>query len=831
MPKNKNENQNHKDSFDAFQHLISLGEKNKLLSIKDGRITYLKTGKSYNFQDPEEIVRASFYVKLIDKYKYPENRIDLEVVVPRRTPSDSADIVVYEDDARKRPYIVIECKKEGIPQSAMTQAIEQAFGNANSLRAPYAMMVAGSIEVAFDVAGFDSKEREKNRIPSIPVRYGKSPEYRYKRGDSQWDLERVNFSELSRIFQKCHNIIWAGGKRDPSVAFDEISKMIFTKLYDERSTKNGEYYKFQIGTHEDPDVVSERITKIYEKARATNSTVFTEVINIPADKIYGVVEALQKVSLIHTDLDAKGRAFEQFLGKIFRGELGQYFTRREIVEFMVHMVNPKEDDLILDPACGSGGFLLYSMKKVINDIEEYYKGDLPTIVRKKYDFSHYNVYGVEINDKIARVAMMDMIIHDDGHSNIEYNTALNNKFENPNIKDCYFTLILTNPPFGDRVIEGDKDKLGQNKLKNFILSGEKSSQRAEILFIERCYNFLKPDGRLAIVLPDGILNNPSDSYVRDFIKNKFEIEAIITLPEYAFRKAGSGMRTSLLFLRRLKEKEKINNYSIFIGVAEHIGYDATGRPDKNELPEIFEDFTKNQENKDKGRYKIKLNELSDRIDPMYYHLGYLVEKHFKQIKYEIVSLENILAETLTSGKSPKGGVKYSVGEIPSITIGNMTEGGDFNLDELNYVSTDFYENKKEKLRLKTFDILIAKDGATTGKTSIILEDFPFEDCMFNEHIFRLRIDTAKANPLYVFYFLHGALGQMQLKRQVSGGAQGGITKDFIDKIKIPLPPIKVQNEVVNRATSIRSEANQLIKQAKDKFEQIETELEKLLKAK
>jgi len=831
MPKNKNENGAEKVINETFQSLISLGEKNKLVAIKEGKITYLKTGKSYNFQDPEEIVRASFYVKLIDKYKYPENRIDLEVTVPRRTPSDSADIVVYEDDARRRPYIVIECKKEGIPQSVMTQAIEQAFGNANSLRAPYAMMAAGSVEVAFDVAGFDPKEREKNRIPSIPIRYGKSPEYRYKRGDPEWDLEKVNFSELSRVFQKCHNIIWAGGKRDPSVAFDEISKMIFTKLYDERSTKNGEYYKFQVGTHEDADVVAERITKIYEKARATNSTVFKEAINIPADKIYGVVETLQKVSLIHTDLDSKGRAFEQFLGKIFRGELGQYFTRREIVEFMVSMVSPKEDDLILDPACGSGGFLLYSMKKVIGDIDEHYKGDSSTIVRKKYDFSHYNVYGVEINDKIARVAMMDMIIHDDGHSNIEYNTALNSKFENPNIKDGAFTLILTNPPFGDRVIEGDKDKLGHNKLKNFELSGGKSSQRAETLFIERCYNFLAPDGRLAIVLPDGILNNPSDFYVRDFIKTKFEITAIITLPEYAFRKAGSGMRTSLLFLRKLKSGEKVSNsYPIFIGVAEHIGYDATGRPDSNELPELLEGFIKNTEDKDRGRYWIKFRELVDRIDPMYYHLGYLIEKRLKQVKYDIVPLKSILAEPLLSGKSPKGGVKYSIGDIPSITIGNMIDTGDFNLDELNYVSSDFYEARKKKLQLKTNDILVAKDGATTGKTSIVSEDFPFPDSIFTEHIFRLRIDTSKANPLYVFYFLHGAFGQIQLKRQVSGGAQGGITKEFIDAIKIPLLPLNTQDKVVNAATAIRKEASLLAKQSRDKFSEIDKELEKIIKS-
>ena len=792
-------NNNQKDE------IIEEGLKKGIIKIKDDNIIY-PNGKSYNFKDPEEKVRARTFVELVEKYQYPKKRIDTEVCPPRREPKLPADIVVYEDNALEQAFIVVETKAN----SSITKIIEakrEGLGNSNLLNTKYLYCVCGTEELVFKVEKKPSLSKlEKFRIQTIPIKYGKIPEYKYKRGDSKWDLRKVNFSELSLIFQRCHNIIWAGGKRDPSVAFDEMSKLVFTKIYNERNTKNGEYYKFQIGTHENEDIVAERIIRIYEEAKGSNSTIFEESIDIPNDKIFGVVESLQKVSLIHTDLDAKGRAFEQFLGKIFRGELGQYFTRREIVEFMVHMTNPHEDDLILDPACGSGGFLLYSMKKVINEIEENYKGDQKTITRKKYDFSHYNVYGIEINDKIARVAMMDMIIHDDGYSNIECNTALTENFENPNIKDNKFNLILTNPPFGDRVEEGDRDKLGSNKLKKYELSGNKNSQKTEILFIEKCYNLLTFNGILGIVLPDGILNNPSDSYVRDFIKSKFQILSIITLPEYTFRKAGSGMRTSLFFLRKLKENEKINNYLLFIAVAEHIGYDATGRPDKNELPEIYEDFIKNREKKDKGRYWIKFRELADRIDPMYYHLGYLIEKKLNQVKYDIVPLNNILSESMVSGQSPKGGVKYSIGEIPSLVIGNITDKGSFNFDELNYLPIDFYEIRKEKLQLKRFDILIAKDGATTGKTAIIPEDFPFEECMFNEHIFRLKIDKNKANPLYIFYFLSGRLGQIQLKRQVSGGAQGGITREFVNKIIIPLPPLIIQKQIVKEVNKIRIEA-------------------------
>jgi len=815
-----NQNNNQKDE------IIEEGIKKGIIKIKDDKVIY-PNGKSYNFKDPEEKVRARVFVELVEKYLYPIKRLDTEVYPPRREPKLPADIVVYEDDEKERAFIVVETKAEST-EVKINEALREGLGNSTLLDAKFLYCVCGTEELTFNVKTKPSLSKlPKFRIQTIPVKYGKIPEYKYKRGDSKWDLQKVNFSELSRVFQKCHNIIWAGGKRDPSVAFDEMSKLVFTKLYDERNTKNNEFYKFQIGTNEDENIVAKRVIEIYEKAREANSTIFKESINIPNDKIFGVVDVLQKVSLSHTDLDAKGRAFEQFLGKIFRGELGQYFTRREIVEFAVAMLNPQEDDLILDPACGSGGFLLYSLRKVINDIEHHYSGDYSTINRKKYDFAHYNIYGIEINDKIARVAMMNMIIHDDGHTNIECNTALNSSFENPKIKRDSFSLVLTNPPFGDRVEEGDRDKLGVNKLSNFELAkGE--SQKTEILFIEQCFNFLKIGGRLGIVLPDGVLNNPSDSYVRDYIKENFRILAIVSLPEFAFRKAGSGMRTSLLFLEKIKKEQKLVDYPLFMAVAEHIGYDATGRPDKNELPEILEDFTKNKENKDKGRYWLKFSELSDRLDPMYYHLGYLIEEHLKKVKYKIVSLNEILAGPPISGQSPKGGVKYSVGDVPSLVIGNMMDSGELNLDELNYVPLDFYEARKEKLQLKINDILIAKDGATTGKVCIVMENFPFKDCMFNEHIFTLRINTSKAHPLYVFHFLHSALGQMQLKRQISGGAQGGLTKEFVEKVMIPLPPFEVQEKIVKKAIKIRKDISKLQIKIKEKINDIEKEMEKII---
>jgi type I restriction enzyme M protein len=469
----------------------------------------------------------------------------------------------------------------------------EGIGNANLLNAKYLLVVCGEEEIAYDVKNKPSlKSLEKYRIPQIPIAYGKLPEYRYKKGGGVFfDLRKANFNELKNKFQRCHDEIWEGGKRDPAESFDEMSKIMFAKIYDERFTKRGKYYKFQIGTNEDNHIIAERVKELYKSAQSKEPDVFIGELKVPDRIIKEVVEILQDISLMQTDLDAKGRAFEHFLSEIFRGKLGQYFTRREIVEFMVSMLDPTENDLVIDPACGSGGFLLYSMKSVREKIRRDYAGDEKSINRIDYDFSHDQIFGIEINDRIARVAMMDMVIHDDGHSNIECHDALDdykNFSRKRDIRSGKYSLLLTNPPFG-AVYKNEKS------LKSFELGSrlrKRNSQKTEILYIERCLDLLKPGGRMGIVSPDGILTNSSLQYVRNFIQEKARILAVVSLPHQTFVPAGSGVKASLLFLQKKKEGEKLGDYPIFMAIADHVGYDATGRPDKNDFPNILEDWEK-----------------------------------------------------------------------------------------------------------------------------------------------------------------------------------------------------------------------------------------------
>jgi len=585
--------------YKETEDYIEKGIKKDLLIIKDGRVTYRVIKKSYNFKDPEEQVRAKVYIELIEKYQYPKNRINTEVIIPRREPKDIADIVVYEDDSLKKPYIVVECKKDGITDAEFKQAIEQTFGYANNLRAKYAVVVAGNTRTVFNVAGFASMEREKNVISDIPVKYKKPPKYKFVKGDKDRELKAVTKEELIRTLKKCHNTVWQGGKLDPTTAFDEVAKLLFCKLKDEKAgTKKNESYKFQVGTHETAEEVYERINSIYQKAKKEDSEVFKEDIRLDQKIVYNVVEHLQGISFSKTDLDTKGVAFERFMEDFFKGKMGQYFTPREIIQFCVKMLEPSREDMILDPACGSGGFLLNAMDFVKETAEKSY--DEKEALTVWHNFAQRSLYGSDIADKIARVCKMNMIIHDDGHTNIISTDSLSDFSEinriHKGFKKNHFDIILTNPPFGAIVKDTEKNYLDKYELGAKIT--KRKNQKTEILFIERCIDFVKPKtGRIGIVLPDGILTNSSLQYVRDFIMDKCQILAIVSLPQFAFSHFGAGVKASLMFLRRKGENEKLEKYPIFMAIAEHIGYDATGRNDPiNDFDKILEEYKKFKRN-------------------------------------------------------------------------------------------------------------------------------------------------------------------------------------------------------------------------------------------
>ena len=577
---------------------------------KKRKICYLAANVTQVYDDPEEQVRAEFWAELIYKYEYDPRQIGIEIPVPQRLPSERADLVVFEKNDNTRPFAIIECKRDGISDAEFTQAVEQVYGNGTwqKFRAKYVMVVAGLTRRAFDMSDkYGALERSQNILADLPRAYGKPSEYRFYYDDGgPLDIKAVPDYELTSAIQKCHQTLWGGGRLSPTGAFGELCKIIFVKINDEKKPRRpGEPYEFQIKTHEPEHKLSERIKTLYEQHKLKDPEVFTETIRVTDGTLALVVSHLESINLNATNLDVKGQAFQKFMDRFFKGDFGQFFTPRPLIEFAVGMMKPTADDMVLDPACGSGGFLLQALDAVREEAKEYYPDKPVQQFQHWHDFAQHNLYGIEINDEIARVAKMNMIIHDDGHTNVIGEDSLDRlnqirlKTGNNGIAENQFTLILSNPPFGATISKDERSYLGDYTLGQ---SGEgqkrkvRNNQKTEILFLERIWQFLKPGGRAAIVLPDGVLTNASLQYARDFLLAKYRLLAVVSFPQFAFAHFGAGVKSSIIFVRKRAPGETpSDDEAIFMAAPETIGYDATGRETANALPNIikqYEAFTK-----------------------------------------------------------------------------------------------------------------------------------------------------------------------------------------------------------------------------------------------
>ncbi len=582
-----------------LSEIIERGISANVISIdsEHKNVSYRAQNKKYRLSDPEEIVRAGAYVTLVLDYGYPAEQLDVEFPVPHRVPSLTADIVVFSDKARKSPFIVVETKREEASKGELDQAVEQGFGYANSLSAEFMWMTSGIRNDYFQVSGFGGMERIENRQPDIP-RYGKteSAAYKYTKGGIDgFELEVVQENELTRKFKQAHDALWAGGKRNPAEAFDELDKLIFCKIWDERAArKPGVPYDFQVFKSDKGGDLKQRIHAIYEQGRAKDKEVFQDDIRLSNAELQTVVGYLADTNLSETDLDSKGRAFETFMTGFFRGEFGQYFTPRNIVKFIVDALPITNESKVIDTSCGSGGFLLHALDKVRRAAdrmaeEGYFEN--PSSKHKDYwhDFAEKNLFGIEISEGIARTAKMNMIIHDDGHTNViafdglESFERMRQVTENNGFKAAAFDYIITNPPFGSKVKLAEKSYL-QNydlgrkdidwvdaKMNNVRVVQKKvgetdevirltftdkhrDQQTTEVLFIEQCHRFLKPGGYMAMVIPDSILTNSSMQYVRNWIEEHWRIVSVVSLPQFAFAANGAGVKSSVLFLKKHEAK-------------------------------------------------------------------------------------------------------------------------------------------------------------------------------------------------------------------------------------------------------------------------------------
>lgn len=432
---------------------------------------------------------------------------------------------------------------------------------------------------------------------------------------------------LVRTFKRCHDYIY-GNEGKKKTAFWELLNMIFCKIYDEKrryldAERNISYRrKFWVGlkernTVEGEHAVAKRIKGLFEELKT--DSLFKEVfdgneqISLSDRGLAYVASELSKYSFLDATVDVKGTAYETIVSNTLKQAAGQFFTPRNIIKCMVEMMNPTVNTRVLDPACGSGGFIVMVLDHVRRQIARNYYPDASDaeleirsnsdmVVEQVRRYAEKMIFGFDFDSDLRKAARMNMVMAGDGHANIfninslEYpggalpdvpriGEAVKRSIESKGDIDIEpgiakdnafgkFDMIFTNPPFGSKVA------VAQAIAEKYSIGGGASAP--EILFIEQCFNFLKPGGKLAIVLPDGILGNPNNESVREWILKRFKLLASVDLPVETFLPQ-VGVQASLLFLQKKTKLEALKSlddedYQVFMAIAEAVGKDRRGAP-------------------------------------------------------------------------------------------------------------------------------------------------------------------------------------------------------------------------------------------------------------
>lgn len=579
--------------------------------------------KKWLDETPEETVRQEFLCVLVNEYGFGLDQIDEELEVTGRGSGHArADFVIWRTPKDKvdsnNPLIIVECKSNNVTIKAEDYGQGDNYSRLTGARF---FVTHNSRETKFWRVVHEKMPKSLEEISNIPHADASDKEIE----DLISKLKTFKEDEFADLLHQCHNVIRNREKLDPAAAFDEIAKILFVKVYVERELRakrarknlfNVAFLDEQIGKHP-LNTLFAQTKDAYEEDKIFEDD---EEIRLKPATGREIVKLLERYNLSDTSEDIKGIAFERFLGRTFRGEIGQFFTPRTIVEFMIRMIEPKEGDIICDPASGSGGFLIRFFEivreQILADADAEYEAFKAEIEKKKlteakkaealqkkfaeiratldqrktdsrlWKLANRCIYGTDANDRMARTSKMNMIMHGDGHAGVHHHDG----FLNVNgIFEGRFDAILTNPPFGANVEPSDVvpefDKAANRAAEKRYVEdygdlyteslatvraaagkpiaslfdlpkGEKSKIKTEILFIERCLSLLKPGGRLGIVLPEGIFNNPSLAYVREFCENRAFIRAVVSLPQETFYSSGASVKASLLFMQKFSPKEK-----------------------------------------------------------------------------------------------------------------------------------------------------------------------------------------------------------------------------------------------------------------------------------
>jgi type I restriction enzyme M protein len=604
-----------------------------IISIPEGKLRDYIDG-TIRPDTPEEYVRQTVEKRLINEHKYFKDHIKIEYGVQMGSGKKRADIVIFQegatDEEKKDQHnikIIIECKRESIKPTDKNNGIEQLktyMAACNNCE--WGMWTNGLHKTVYRKVKNDKNQTIFEEYNDIPSADGTTDEHERPNRNT---LIKAYEDNLLFTFKTCHNIIYVNEGLQKQPAFFEFLKIIFCKIHDERNLLNPiEFFTTsKERNYKDGQAsVYKRISKIFEEVKKRHGQIFEEndVIKLHPRSVTYLTAELQKYALLTTDIDIKGKAYEELVGSNLRGDRGEFFTPRNVMKMAVAMINPKDTDKVLDSSCGTGGFVVTAMNVVIDRIKkrleiEYgekagWNADILSVYNQKIsEIAAENYYGFDINPDLVKSTKMNMVMNNDGSGNIlQLNSLLPpQEWEEETKKTLakalgvkaseirnhksleYFDVIVTNPPFGAKIPIKDQQILEQfdigyiwNKDENgnwFKTDRLQSSVAPEQLFIERIIQLLKEGGRTAIVLPDSILGAPGLEYLRYWLIKQTKIIASVDLHADAFQPR-NGTQCSILFLQKktkaeIAEEEKsreIIDYEIFMTMIDHIGHDKRG---------------------------------------------------------------------------------------------------------------------------------------------------------------------------------------------------------------------------------------------------------------
>ena len=583
----------------------------EIKEIKDGYILDYVSGTQVK-ATPEEVDAVQVYSKiLVEDYGYPKSHITTHPQHRVKVrPSDTKkeypiDIAVFSDDKKNEDdiSIIIECKKKN-RKDGKTQLQDYLRFS----KSPLGVWFNGEERLFLKKIEKEGKVLFEE-IPNIP-KFGQRIEDvgKFKRSDLK------PATNLKNVFKAMRNYLAGnvvGATRDEVFA-QQLINLIFCKIYDEKFTKPNDMVSFRAGIDEKPTEVKDRILELFNKVKKNYNDVIDSSDEIILDEysLTYIVGELQQYSILESTRDAVSDAFEVFIGHALKGGQGQFFTPRNVVKMVVELVDPSHENKIIDPACGSGGFLVESLRYIWNKAElEFDALGWPRheIEIEKQKIAIKNIRGIDKDYFLSKVAKAYMALLGDGRGGV----YCENSLENPNhwnkttkdeIKMEYFDVVMTNPPFGSKIPIKGEDILKQYDLAHSYKEDKKTGkyikdklqpkETPQILFIERCLQLLKPNGKLAIVLPDGILGNDSLVYLREWILDKAQILAAIDVPIETFMPYTST-KTSILILRKLEKDEVIADYNIFMCICETCGHNRRGQEiESDDISMVSEQYKK-----------------------------------------------------------------------------------------------------------------------------------------------------------------------------------------------------------------------------------------------